>query len=80
MSMGERVRGGVNTMEQKQNELTKPELLNSVSTEPMKKTGEWVESPTAWKCSMCECESPHTYPHCPFCGSLMKLEIPKIEV
>ena len=33
--------------------------------------GEWKEAPTAWRCSVCECDAPHTYPHCPFCGAKM---------
>ena len=39
------------------------------------KHGEWVEAPTAWKCSVCEAESPHTYPICPYCGSIMRTSL-----
>lgn len=35
------------------------------------KHGRWEEAPTAWRCSVCSCEAPHTYPHCPYCMAKM---------
>lgn len=43
--------------------------------EKVPKRGEWVEAETAWRCSICEAESPHTYPICPYCGSIMRTSL-----
>ena len=39
------------------------------------KRGKWVEAETAWRCSICEAESPHTYPICPYCGSIVRTSL-----
>ena len=33
--------------------------------------GQWNGGATGWECSVCTIESNNTYPHCPYCGSVM---------
>lgn len=55
------------------NEAFRAESKRRQELEP--KRGEWVEAETAWRCSICEAESPHTYPICPYCGSIMRTSL-----
>lgn len=33
--------------------------------------GRWNGGANGWECSVCMIESDNTYPHCPYCGTVM---------